>query len=89
MGRPRCAEREVRVGSVRVRMTFLWMSEPYLLLGYKLLEANADKPFSLLIAGLQVSVQMLYTMRTSPTSTGVRYVEFERGVILRVSKVSK
>ena len=54
-----------------------------------MLEANANKPFSLLIAGLQVSVQMLYTMRTSPTSTGVRYVEFERGVILRVSKVSK
>ena len=23
-----CAEREVGVGSVRVRMTFLWMSEP-------------------------------------------------------------
>ena len=24
-----CAEREVGVGSVRVRMTFLWMSEPF------------------------------------------------------------
>ena len=23
-----CAEREVEVGSVRVRMTFLWMSDP-------------------------------------------------------------
>ena len=29
-----CAEWEVRVGSVRVRMTFLWMSDPIFLLDY-------------------------------------------------------
>ena len=40
-----CAGREVGVGLMRVRMTFLWMSESHLMSCWKVVEADTNASF--------------------------------------------
>ena len=52
----RCAEREVEVGSVRVRMTFLWMSDPLFNSVNCVVEAVTNDAFVLVFKFLIVAI---------------------------------